>query len=314
MATDGCVPSVDELLKSYQKRIFPARFGPDTKEERELMAMRQGKDPGFQLAGYLIAHIYDAGKSYYEDGKPLSLKKDILDVYFPRGERSEWKLTQDESGTFHLRSLNVAPHARKYMVAAFLRFVHPFNYFLMPKRGCCTEDISGNEKLLNCVKLKLKECYGNAYDEFLDMIMPGNRFIESINDMRLTNYKYGVCQKEAFEQCSNTEVDRTRESVGDDFVDIKNKKIGKIAQGELKDSLKKISLEEAEKLTALDYTKKYFNLSFPLLSKERRVVCGLHRYYASPIEIQNSRFYLTSQWYEKHRDDILRWLRSHRKV
>lgn len=191
MAIDGYIPTVQELLSTYQQREFPSRFGPDTTEERKLMAIPKGKDPGFQTSGYLIAHIFDAGKSFYENGTALSLKRHILDVYFPRGERSDWIQREDNTGKFYLRELHVAPEAKKYMVAAFLRFVHPFNYFLMPKKSCCSMDLSGDRQLLNFVKYKLRKMYGTSYDEFLALIMPENTFITEARDVELQGYRYG---------------------------------------------------------------------------------------------------------------------------
>lgn len=197
MAIDGYIPTVQELLSTYQQREFPSRFGPDTAEERKLMAIPKGKDPGFQTSGYLIAHIFDAGNAYYEGSKKLSLKKHILDVFFPRGKRTDWIQREDNTGKFYLRELHVAPEAKKYMVAAFLRFVHPFNYFLMPKRSSCSMDISGDTQLLNFVKYKFRERYGTSYDEFLAFIMPEDTIITETRDVELQSYRYGEGCKNA---------------------------------------------------------------------------------------------------------------------
>lgn len=171
MAMDGFVPTVNELLEAYNSRRFPARFGPDTSEEREMMAMPSGKDPGIQVAGYKVAHIYNVGTDYMCGQQRLSLIKDIVDVYYPRGEREDWKWVSDHTGEHYERRLEVSASARPYLVAAFLRFVHPFNYFLVPKKNAATVDVSENKCLIGFVKSMFRKLYGAAYDEFERKIM-----------------------------------------------------------------------------------------------------------------------------------------------
>lgn len=132
-------------------------------------------------AGYKIAHIYNVGTDYYSNGKFLSLS-DIVEKYFPRGERTDWSERIDSYGKYFLRDLIVSDEAKNYLVAEFLRFVHPFNYFLMPKmtgkktqaiwacpEGC--KDAAEYTPLLDFVRNKFAEIYGDAYEEFLDLIM-----------------------------------------------------------------------------------------------------------------------------------------------
>lgn len=312
MAIDGYIPTVQELLNTYQQREFPSRFGRDTEEERELMAIQKGKDPGFQTSGYMIAHIFDAGKSFYENGRALSLKRHILDVYFPRGERSDWIQREDKAGKFYLRELHVAPEAKKYMVAAFLRFVHPFNYFVMPKRGCCSMDISGDMQLLNFVKYKFKEMYGSAYDEFLALTMSDGNFPHQAYNSILTDYKYGFSQAISANRCATRKARETNAQKEQSPNNCVQKRTGQIAQNELRSKLENISLEEAEKFTTIEYTQQFFNLSYPLLSKDRQPDHkGRHRYYADSIQVQGQIFYITSQWYERQRISVIDWISSH---
>lgn len=309
MAMDGFVPDVDSLLSAYQNREFPARFGRDTQEERDLMAMPRGKDPGIQKAGFLIAHVYDVGKSYMENGRSLSLRRNILDVHFPRGEREDWHAAMDAKTAepYLVRELHVEPEARKYLVAAFLRFVHPFNYILMPKRSVCSVDISGNAALLSYVRCKFRERYGAAYKEFEDLIMPTNTASETLQDAVLTNYYYG--NGIALDELMDIENEEETEVAPDSD---EMRKVGQIASSELVDKLKHISLKEAELFTSLEYSREKFNLSFPLLSEVREPDHnGVYRYYATSFCIQGKKYYLTSQWYERQRSHLLRWLATH---
>ena len=181
MALDEYIPSVEEILSAFNSRQFPARFGLITSKEKELAAMLNKYNPGFTTAGYKIAHIYNVGTDYYSDGKFLSLS-DIVEKYFPRGERTDWSERIDSYGKYFLRDLIVSDEAKNYLVAEFLRFVHPFNYFLMPKmtgkktqaiwacpEGC--KDAAEYTPLLDFVRNKFAEIYGDAYEEFLDLIM-----------------------------------------------------------------------------------------------------------------------------------------------
>ena len=76
----------------------------------------------------------------------------------------------------------VGDDAKKYLIAEFLRFVHPFNYFLMPimigknaravwARLNGRKDAAEYLPLLDFVRNKFAEIYGETYEEFLDLIM-----------------------------------------------------------------------------------------------------------------------------------------------
>lgn len=88
--------------------------------------------------------------------------------------------------------------------------------------------------------------------------------------------------------------------------------IGRLARTVLRNKLQGISLQEAEKFTSLPHSQNVFNLNFPLLKTERVPDhTGLQRYYKEPITIQGHIFYVTSQWYERQRVALTRWLESH---
>lgn len=329
MALKSFVPEVNELIQEYKSRRFPARFGRDTAEERELMAMPRGKNPGFQTAGYLIAHVFEVGQQYYCNGQQyLSLQRDILDVFFPRGSRDDWQIRHDATGDHYVRELNIQPQAKELMVAAFLRFVHPFNYFLMPKRTACTNDISGEQKVLDYVKHKFHELYGKEYDEYLKLIMPDTTDIPPLHDARIQNYSYGqeigrhphVLLPIEYDTIEPTRTvdQKTEADCGNGFMQGNipmpnaNIGVGKLAQIILREKLPHIAIEEAERFTTREYSAHKFNLSFPLLARERHPDhTGVYRYYANPVYIGTERFYITSQWYERQRAALIRWGHLH---
>lgn len=98
-------------------------------------------------------------------------------------------------------------------------------------------------------------------------------------------------------------------------------KIGKLVQ----ETFKKIISED--KLPYIEITnlcnEKYCNETFGLSSgfsvlkrvvnddeSERFDVTGISRFYIEPLEVKNEKFWLSSQWYEKHRVKYLKWLKK----
>lgn len=175
MAIDGFVPTLEELSLVFKERKFPSRFGINTLEERELLAVSQGKDPRINTNGFKIAHIIPVGMNYVYDNKTLGMKE-VLQMYFPRGEREDYILKTDKIGSYRARDFYPHESANKFAIAHFLRFVHPFNYFLCPKKTCeennMCKEIAEYTHLLNYAHDYNLAVYGDRYKEFLDLIMP----------------------------------------------------------------------------------------------------------------------------------------------
>lgn len=194
MASDGFAPTKKELLDAYLNRQFPSRFGRDTANERSMMAVPKGPDPGIQTAGYKLAHIINVGTDYYINGKAYTLSK-LIEAYYPRGLRTDWKLHTDATGTYYLRDFSPIPEARKILVAEYLRFVHPFNYFLTPKSTCSQtpmcKDIAEYQPLVDFVREKIAAIYGELYEEYLDLIMVDKSSFAHSNGQHVINLKYG---------------------------------------------------------------------------------------------------------------------------
>ncbi len=187
MMLDEYVPTVDELVDTYNARRFPVHCGLVTEIEQPYSrkypmrrcAMPLGKQVGFGTLGYKIAHVLSVKENYSVDGKNIDFEP-LCKQHFNAGDLEDWKLSNDAGGEYYLRdNFEVAPEARKYVVAEFLRFVHPFNYFFAPKSeklGCShtpvCKDIGEHKPLTDYVRSKFAELYGEAYWEFLDLVMP----------------------------------------------------------------------------------------------------------------------------------------------
>lgn len=90
------------------------------------------------------------------------------------------------------------------------------------------------------------------------------------------------------------------------------KAVGQIARNELRSKLEHISLDEAKLFTTRNYTQKFFNLSYSLLCEHRGTdAAGRPKYYADPVVIQGHIFYITNDWYERHKEDLINWIAAH---
>lgn len=197
MAIDGFIPTVEELEQVFTERKFPSRFGINTSEERALLAIKQGKDPRINSNGFKLAHIIPVGMNYMYKNTVLGMQE-ILYTYFPKGERSDYVLKADKYGSYRARTFEPQKEAKDFAIAHFLRFVHPFNYFLCPKKMCeennkCKE-IAEYLHLLNYAHDYNLVIYGDRYKEFLDLVMPLNVYYEqcfnpAFNDIMV---KYGL--------------------------------------------------------------------------------------------------------------------------
>lgn len=197
MCLDGFVPTVEELVSAFNNRQFPSRFGRNTAEERELLAVKQGKDPKISAAGFKLAHILPVGKGYKQSGCILG-SKEILERYFPKGERVDWKIVNDKTGSYYKRQLQAEPEAKRYAIACFLRFAHPFNYFLCPMKNNeindkCKELAEYAPLLAYAHDYNLK-LYGDAYREFLSYCMVDSSYFSGLFNTADNNItiQYGV--------------------------------------------------------------------------------------------------------------------------
>ena len=178
MAMDGYVPEYEEFKNCMLSRKFPARFGPhDSKYEKPKAAYAiNGKDPGFAINGYKIAHIIDAGMNYDFRGKETGLAE-ICKTFFPRGDYNDWKEEVDSYGACYVRRLSdLNDEAREILKAHFLRFTCPFNYVLTPKKSChiCHKnginDIAEHPAFQQYAREQFYKLFGEEYKKYLECL------------------------------------------------------------------------------------------------------------------------------------------------
>lgn len=169
MALDDFVPTYDEFKKMLYEHKFPYGFGfhVDAKYESERCIIPTGMEPGF-LGEYKISHIFDSGKNYIVGDEKYDITS-LSERYFDIGSRKEWE--NDDS----IRSVDIDDNTKKIIIACFLRFVHPINYFLTPSKKrhkCnCWKDVGEYPKLIEYMKNYIKEKYPKEYQEYINIIM-----------------------------------------------------------------------------------------------------------------------------------------------
>lgn len=95
-------------------------------------------------------------------------------------------------------------------------------------------------------------------------------------------------------------------------------KIGLVVRTVLKNILESgnVSVEEIESLQKKSYSKKNFDIQYPLLQKAS-LTQGISpkRYYNDPINIKGEKYFLCSEWYEgpynNDRPFLMKWITLH---
>lgn len=182
MALDGFVPAdVKELRAIFRNCKFPYGFGfkIDKKvNEYKGVVIAIGKEPGF-LDNYKLSHVFDAGEYFLMDDGSVLGDAELSPLYYPIGHSDDFLKHSDKT-----RKMFISPEAKKVIVAKFLRFAHPLNYFLTPSKklhSCKSKvyknDIGEDPIMIYYVRQHLKKEYPTEYAEFLDRIMWRDEYI-----------------------------------------------------------------------------------------------------------------------------------------
>ncbi len=204
---DGdCIPaSVDELYNFFVERKIPYKYiirGNLENEKKYANAFPRWKKNPLITQNYKLAHIYPDGERFKFSSNDIVSVSDMTGRnLFSRGRHNQWN---DVDGIY-IRNLTIdnaqKVRAKKWLIAHFLRFIHPMNYFLAPQApktkkigninirciynmfqpndGRKPNDIGEYEPLLSFIKSKFLELYQdgdkNYYQEFVDLILPVDR-------------------------------------------------------------------------------------------------------------------------------------------
>ena len=125
-------------------------------------------------------------------------------------------------------------------------------------------------------------------------------------------------------ECSETKTEHKITPLhSDDYISfLKEKKVGIIVQNDFKNLLESNILSEyiIEKLQEHEYCKNIFDLNFAVLlkvqngtniSEQRKDHLGRDRYYATPITINGIKYFLSSQWYDRNKGKLIKFIANH---
>lgn len=183
MCHDGYIPTVQELKEAYKSRQFPLTLPRyRTPDIEDIQAFRMTMSHGCD--GYYLAHVIDVNKTPYMPSLYEPIKSiDVMNKYELREHiKSKWLKKTDEYGTYFCRDLPRNKDVHDFLVAMFLRYVHPFNYFWVPgdKHTICwidgeitasTTRVGERPRLTKFVREKFADMYGKRYEEFYEKVM-----------------------------------------------------------------------------------------------------------------------------------------------
>ena len=171
------IPLTNLKLADYlsQKSLITS-FGVTSKEkELSYYTSKNALRIDLNSKGWYLAHIKPVGYGYMD----LDLKS-----LFPNPPRHEW----NTDSKVRISQTNLSEDQNRIIKAHFLRFIHPLNSFLLPKRNLINYEGSnlGEEiELISYVSEKIKIIFKDQYDEFNTISMkydfqPSNTNISNI--------------------------------------------------------------------------------------------------------------------------------------
>jgi len=96
----------------------------------------------------------------------------------------------------------------------------------------------------------------------------------------------------------------------------KTMKIGVLVRSTLTKMLENnlISESEIEKMQTLSYSKRVFDIQYPLLQNAKGIDKKPLRYWANPVKSHGQYYYICSEWYDSPQNDdrsyFLNWLKT----
>ena len=320
MALDKfCPESVDEFREAFRRHKFPYGFGfmiDNTVNEYKGVTIDVAKNPGF-LGNYKLSHIFDAGEFFEIGGKKYG-DAGLTSKYYPIGHSNDYLKHSDR-----VRRMFIDDEAKRVIVAKFLRFAHPFNYFLTPtkKHHICgvpvyKKDIGEDLRMVSYVRGYLKATYPEEYKEFLERIMwygdPegegkfGGEKIDITYGLNVDSKGGGKSAKAPKTPKSIIELDK----ISYEYLKDGKFKVSAIVREVLGAILRsgQMSKSEVEAFKTAAYTKAVFGFGKPLLSPVLVRTSGLNRYYADGFTLYDEKVYLYSQWLESHKPKLIKWI------
>ncbi len=322
MALSGFVPSLVEFSDAFHNHKFPYGFMFYLRNHPEVdgAVAAFGKNPGFS-SNYKISHVFDAGAYFLVNGK-IRNDAELSELYYPIGHSDDFLKNGDR-----VRKMNISDEAKQVIVAKFLRFAHPFNYFLTPTTkpklhtydpsvSIKNNDVGEDDRLLYYVRNYLKKKYPDVYKEFLERTLwpydPDITYPDTGSEY--IGMDYGPHLKGTTSSSAAAKPTTITKNVINlcmiNYAYLDSFKVGEIANQVLSAIFKsgKVSKAEVDKWKTDTATKAAFGFGKPLLSPDRKDAKGYNRYYDEPLDLCGETLYLYSQWLEGHKERLINWI------
>lgn len=242
-----------------------------------------------------------------------------------------------------MRNLAVPEEARKFLVAHFLRLVHPLNMFLSPKRGyeknIVCKDIGEYNKLINYVYQHNKDTYQSIFKEYLSLIMVDENILFYCDGKDMIDCEYGLCKNESTKTTKEKEIKELENEIDKlkkkmELLKEREKNKGNLhletstkfeirqletIQVYIKRLLRILYSDnllttiDLERLQDKEYCKKKFGINYPLLITDYRKLkdaTGCNRYWVNYMLA--NKYYVCSQWWKNDFDlykfNIYKWV------
>lgn len=318
-------PSDDEFADLMKTNKFPLHYDDGEGSDENYIAVYP--KVGSPKAGVLtvghwyLAHILGVNKDYR---CPVD-----FNAMCPRGNLSDWS----KQGNVMVRKIaGKFPGERDLIVAHFLRFIDPLNYYVVPGKNFQDNheyyfrqnQIGEYSVLCNYVAAKYCDIYGEkVMEEFREKVFANSLTEVSMGGQCNIDISYGanICTKSKSSTGAASSPASTQKDKSDSITEVKAEvagcsevEVGKLARGALRHLLvsNKVSESEIEQLLKAETSKEIFGLNYPALvaidSMDARLSC---RYYAGVLDIQNKKYRLCNDWYERNRERLVAWLKAH---
>lgn len=307
MAINNFVPDYDDFMEYVLSKTIPCHgFAPVGAEKLHANFANHIRTTINSTRNYYIAHILSVNESYSIDYNRCN------EVIFSCGEANEW------NNNIHTRILNnnFSNEEKKIFKAHFLRFVHPINYFLVPKDSFSSiKKIGEKDELIEYMYRYISGIYGNFFEEFCNNVLSAYKISDKDTNMissTVINLEYGRHIKRG-----TNKDDVSDKAISTHYVEIENSdfdeiKVGILVNKDLRNLLKsgKIPEEIVKKMLDKAGSFELFHISFPFLSNGDNM--QKERYYKDGVVINGNVYYLCSQFYPRQRKYVVEFFNRYK--
>lgn len=296
------------FYEKYQYQIFKKNASLD-----QLLNQGECDALGIRLNENGQSECYAVDVAFHENGLQYGDKKDTVTKVVEKCVRTAFCL-YGYLNTSNAEILFASPKIFPAVYEPLDKCIDDLNEFFSEKElgfnFCLVANDDFNEKL---IMPTLKA--GNNVADTTELFMRSYKLLSMFSDSEeKLNKKIGSTAGVEITTDSCKTIDR--KSIWND--EYKEMKIGQIVRFELRKILESGRLTDQEILNLQDtnYSKREFDIQYPLLVKEgsgyERV-----RYYSVPIKIKGAYYYMCSQWFEvpanNDRPFLLKWIRNHKQ-